>query len=332
MDLGVAAEPGCASAPPGRPLRVLVAGSTGAVGQALVPLLVARGHVVAGMARHPSSRREGGAVPIAVDALDREAVLSAVAAFGPEVVVHQLTSLPRSSSLRRFDRDFRRTNLLRTAGTDNLFEAARLAGARRLVAQSFCGWPYARIGGPVKDEADPFDPHPTAQFAPTLAALERLEATVRDSTDIEGTVLRYGSFYGPRTHLAPGSHLAEQVRRGRLPIVGDGGGVWSFIHIEDVATATLAAVEGGARGVYNVVDDDPAPVATWLPALARAMAAPPPRHLPAWLARLVLPEHVRMLMTEVRGGSNELFKRSFGWRPRYRSWRDGFRSVFGEPD
>lgn len=306
------------------PSRIFLAGATGAVGRALIPTLVRRGHVVAGLARRPGAVRALGAEPIAADALDRDAVIAAVKGFAPDVVIHQLTELSSATSLWRFDRDFAQTNRLRTTGTDILIEAARASGARRFLAQSFCGWTYARIGGPVKIETDPLDPAPPAKLRTTLNAIRYLETAVVGASDLAGTVLRYGSFYGPNTHLAPGSVLAEQVRKRRFPIVGEGGGIWSFVHIDDVAEATALAAESDTDGIYNVVDDDPAAVSNWLPALAEAMGAPAPRRMPSWLARMILPEHLWSMMTEVRGASNALFKSTFNWFPSYASWRAGF--------
>ncbi|MFC5396805.1 NAD-dependent epimerase/dehydratase family protein [Bosea vestrisii] len=310
-------------------MRILVAGATGAVGRALIPLLVDRGHTVGGLARQPDCVAGMGATAIKADALNREVVITAVREFAPDVVVHQLTSLPAATGLWRFDKAFEQTNRLRTVGTEILLEAAHASRARRLVAQSFCGWPYSRIGGPVKTEADALDPNPPAQLRTTLVALKELEASVTSATSLAGTVLRYGSFYGPHTHLSPGSEMAQQVRKRLFPIIGEGNGVWSFIHIYDAAVATALAAEAGPSGIYNVVDDEPAPVSSWLPELAAVMGARPPRRIPMWLAKLFLPEHLRIMMTEVRGASNNLFKSTFGWTPRFASWRTGFHAEFG---
>ncbi len=309
-------------------MRIFVAGATGALGRRLVPLLVEGGHQVTGMTRtagKAAGLRAAGADPVVADALDRDAVLRAVVAARPEVVVHQLTALAGMTSFRNFDREFALTNRLRTEGTDHLLEAARAVGARRFVAQSFTGWPFARVGGPVKTEDDPLDPDPPAQLRPTLDAIRRLEAAVLGAEGIEGLVLRYGGFYGPGTSAGEGGYLLEDLRRGRVPIVGAGTGVWSFIHIDDAAAAAAAAVERGAPGIYQIVDDDPAPVSEWLPALAAAIGAPPPRRVPAWLARLLAGEHVVVMMTEGRGASNAKAGRELGWTPAYRSWRQGFR-------
>jgi nucleoside-diphosphate-sugar epimerase len=309
-------------------MRIFVAGATGAVGKRLVPLLVERGHEVTGMTRsRPEIVEELGATAATADAFDRRAVEQAIAKAQPEVVVHQLTALSGASDLRRFDRDFAQTNRLRTEGTDNLLAAARAAGARRLVAQSYAGWPYERAGAPVKTEDDPLDPSPAKPFRSTLAAIIQLERTVTGADDVEGVVLRYGGFYGPGTSLARGAEHVELIRKRRFPIVDGGDGVWSFAHVEDVAQATLAAIEHpDARGIYNVVDDEPAPVREWLPYLAEAVGAPPPRRVPKWLARPLAGEAAVVMMTEVRGASNAKAKRELGWTPRYASWREGFRS------
>jgi nucleoside-diphosphate-sugar epimerase len=246
------------------------------------------------------------------------------------VVVHQLTALSSLGiNMRRFDRAFALTNRLRTGGTDHLVAAARAAGAHRFVAQGFAGWPYAREGSPVKTEEDPLDPNPPRGFRRTLDAIRHLEATVLDAEGLEGIVLRYGSFYEPETSLGVGGVHLEAIHAHRFPIVGRGTGVWSFIHIDDAARATVVAIERGAPGVYNIVDDHPAPVSEWLPALAAAIGAKPPRRVPFWLARLVAGEHGVALMTEVRGASNTKAKRELGWQPAYRSWRQGFTEGLG---
>jgi nucleoside-diphosphate-sugar epimerase len=315
-------------------MRIFLAGATGALGRRLVPLLVGHGHQVTAMTRSPEKAaglRVAGADPLVADALDRGAVLEAVAAARPEVVVHQLTDLAGATNLRRFDEGFAATNRLRTQGTDHLVEAARAAGARRLVAQSFAGWPFARVGGPVKTEDDPLDPDPPAQLRRTLDAIRHLESAVLGAADLEGVVLRYGGFYGPGTSAGVGGYLLDDLRRRRLPVVGAGGGVWSFVHIDDAATATVAAVERGAPGIYQIVDDDPAPVSAWLPALAAAAGARPPRRVPVWLARLLAGEHGVVLMTEARGASNAKARRELGWAPAYPSWRQGFRRGLGLP-
>jgi nucleoside-diphosphate-sugar epimerase len=228
-------------------------------------------------------------------------------------------------NLRKFDRAFEATNRLRREGTDNLVAAARAAGARRLVAQSFAGWPYAREGGPVKSEEDPLDPNPPAGFRNTLDAIRYLEATVLGAGGLEGLALRYGPFYGPGTSIGVGGSIVEDVRRRRVPVVGSGAGIWSFLHIDDAAQATLAAIERGPAGIYNIVDDEPAPVSEWLPALSAAIGAKPPRRVPAWLARPAIGKHGVVMMTEIRGASNAKAKRELGWQPTWTSWREGFR-------
>ena len=309
-------------------MRIFLAGATGAIGGRLVPLLLEAGHEVTGTTRSPAKAdmlRAAGAEPVIADGLDRDAIVAAIAAARPDAIVHQLTALGDLTSLRNLDGAFALTNRLRTEGTDNLLAGAREAGTRRFVAQSFTGWPYARTGGPVKTEDDPLDPDPVPSMSKTLAAIRRLEQTV---TQAGGIALRYGGFYGPGTGLTPGGDQVELIRKRRFPIVGDGGGVWSFIHIDDAAAATLAALERGTPGaIYNVVDDDPAPVREWLPALAAAAGAKPPRRLPRWLARVVAGESVATMMTEIRGASNAKAKRELGWEPAHPSWREGFRAA-----
>jgi nucleoside-diphosphate-sugar epimerase len=260
------------------------------------------------------------------DALDPDAVARAVAEAEPEVIVHQLTALSGPFDLRHLDRTLAATNRLRTEGTDNLLAAGRAVGARRVVAQSYAGWQFARVGGPVKTEADPLDPAPPEPLRATVGAIRYLERVVTGITWGEGLVLRYGPFYGPGTSLSadPSAEMSEVVRRHKLPVLGDGGGVWSFIHIEDAAAATVAAIERGAPGIYQVVDDDPAPVRAWLPELAQVMHAKPPRRIPRWLGRLLAGEVATIAMTELRGASNAKAKRELGWQPRYASWRAGF--------
>jgi len=309
-------------------MKVLVAGATGAMGKQLVPRLVEAGHEVVAM-----TRREGkqsvlaklGASPVVADALDAEQVADAVGRAQPDVIVHQLTAIG-SVNTRRFDRDFALTNRLRTEGTDHLLSAGRAVGVQRFIAQSFTGWPYARTGGPVKTEDDPLDPTPAREMRETLAAIRHLEDAVTGADWTEGIVLRYGYFYGPGTSLSPGGEQFEMVRKRRLPLVGNGAGVWSFTHIEDAAEATAAAVDRGSRGIYNVVDDDPAPVAEWLPALAEKLGAPRPRRVPRLVGRLAAGEAGVVMMTEARGASNAKAKRELGWQPAHPSWREGFGS------
>jgi nucleoside-diphosphate-sugar epimerase len=313
-------------------MRIFVAGATGALGRRLVPLLVADGHQVTGMTRTAAKAaglRAAGAEPVVADALDRDAVGRALAAARPEVVVHELTDLTGMTDFRKFDEGFAVTNRLRTEGTDHLVASARAAGARRLVAQSFAGWPFARVGGPVKTEDDPLDPDPPAALRRTLDAIRHLESAVLGAEGLEGVVLRYGGFYGPGTSAGADGFMLDELRRRRFPVVGAGTGVWSFVHIDDAASATVAAVERGAPGIYQVVDDEPAPVSAWLPALAAATGAPPPRRVPAWLARLLGGEHTVVLMTQARGASNAKARRELAWRPAHPTWRQGFRTGLG---
>jgi nucleoside-diphosphate-sugar epimerase len=311
-------------------MKVLVAGATGALGKQLVPRLVANGHDVVGMTRSASKEdavRALGARPVVADALDPDQAARAVAEAEPDMIVHQLTALAGSLDMRHFDRDFAQTNRLRTEGTDHLLAAGHAVGVRRFVAQSFAGWPFARTGGPVKTEDDPLDPAPPEAFRATLDAIRYLEEAVVGAGWTEGIALRYGGFYGPGTSFDVDGEFMEMIRKRRFPVVGDGAGVWSFIHIEDAADATLAAIERGQRGVYNIVDDEPAPVAEWLPAAAATLGAKPPRHVPRWLGRALAGEAAAVMMTEVRGASNAKAKRDLGWQPSHPSWRQGFAEV-----
>jgi nucleoside-diphosphate-sugar epimerase len=303
-------------------MRVFVAGATGVIGQYLVPGLIEAGHDVTASTRSPlkANQLKGqGATPVIVDGLDREAVLKAVAAAQPEVIVHQMTALTSLKSFRNLDKQFAVTNELRSTGTDYLLEAANQAGTRRFIAQSFIGWNNARSGGPVKTEQDPLDPDPLAGTAKSLAAIEHLEEAVPAQVP-EGLVLRYGIFYG---HGASDLML-EVARKRQMPVIGGGTGIWSFTEVTDAAAATVAAVTRGAAGIYNVVDDEPAPVSEWLPYLASCVGAKPPMRAPAWLGRLLGGEMIASWMTQGRGSSNEKAKRELGWTPKYPSWRDGF--------
>jgi nucleoside-diphosphate-sugar epimerase len=305
-------------------MKVLVAGASGALGRQLVPRLVAAGHDVVGMTRtSPELVRGLGATPVVADGLDPEAVARAVGRAEPEAIVHQLTALSGGIDPRHFDRDFAATNRLRTEGTDHLLAAGRAVGVRRFVAQSYAGWPSARRGGPVKTEDDPLDPSPPEALRRTLDALRHLEQAVVGAEWTEGVVLRYGGFYGPGTSLGPDGDQLDQIRRRRVPVVGDGAGVWSFVHVADAAEATVVAAERGRRGIYNIVDDDPAPVAEWVPAMAARLGARPPRRVPRWVGRLLAGEAATVMMTEVRGASNVKAKRELGWEPAHPSWRDG---------
>jgi nucleoside-diphosphate-sugar epimerase len=313
-------------------MKVLVAGATGAMGRQLVPALLAAGHQVAAMTRSAGKSAElaaAGAEPVVADGLDRAAVLRAVTQAAPDVIIHQLTGLAAMKSLKHFDAEFAVTNRLRTEGTDNLLAAARASGVRRIVAQSYGNWNYERTGTTLKTEEDRFDPDPPAEQRETLKAIRYVERAVTEADGIEGVALRYGNFYGPGTGISVDGDISAQVRKRTFPIVGDGAGVWSFAHIEDAAAAAVAATECGAPGVYNIADDDPAPVRVWLPELARALGAKPPVHVPVWLGRLVAGDVGVSMMTRIRGVSNSKAKQELGWKPRYQSWRDGFRYGLG---
>lgn len=313
-------------------MRVFVAGSTGSVGKVLVPHLVENGHEVVALVRAAQKAKAieamGAKVALA-DALNKGELTAAIRKAEPEVIIHQLTALVGVGNFKKLDEEFAPTNRLRTEVTDTLLAAARMVGTRRFIAQSFCGWPFAREGGPVKSEEDPLDPSPPAGFSKTLAAIRYLEDTVRRTLDLQTLALRYGTFYGPGTMIAKDGSIVELVRKRRLPIVGEGAGIWSFIHIQDVARATVAAMSRGAPGIYNVVDDEPAPVSTWLPFLADALGAKPPRKVPVWLGRLAIGDGGVSMMTEIRGGSNAKAKRDLGWQPIYSSWRRGFVEGLG---
>jgi nucleoside-diphosphate-sugar epimerase len=304
-------------------MRVFVAGATGAIGKQLVPRLVDAGHDVYGMTRSESKQamlEELGAVPVVADALVAEQVAEAVGRAKPDVIIHELTAIG-SLDTRHFDRDFAQTNRLRTEGTDHLLSAGQAVGVRRFVAQSYGAWPYERTGGPIKTEEDALDPAPAREMRETLAAIRYLEKAVLGAVWTEGIVLRYGAFYGPGTSMEAGQQMPEMIRKRKFPLVGDGGGVWSFIHIEDAADATVAAVERGKRGVYNIVDDDPAPVAEWLPSLAQELGAKKPIRVPRFIGQLFAGEAGVVMMTEARGASNAKAKRELGWSPAHPSWR-----------
>jgi nucleoside-diphosphate-sugar epimerase len=311
--------------PEGKIMRVFVTGATGALGRHLVPGLAAAGHEVTATTRTPgkvAQLREAGAEPVIVDGLDREAVIAAVRAAAPEVVVHQMTALAGMRSLRNPDKAFAATNELRTRGTGNLLAAAARAGTRRVIAQSYAGaGPDKRSGGALKTEEDPPGWRPIRSAGQGPAAIAYVDRTVPLGVP-EGIVLRYGSFYGP----GASDFLLDMLRKRQVPVIGGGTGVWSFIEITDAAAATVAAVGHGAPGLYNVVDDDPAPVAEWLPYLAGVAGAKPPLRVPAWLGRLLAGEFAVAQMTTSRGYSNEKAKKDLGWEPRYASWQEGFRA------
>jgi nucleoside-diphosphate-sugar epimerase len=311
-------------------MRVFVAGATGVIGRRLVPMLLADGHQVTGMSRSPNkvqALRAIGAEPVVADALDAQAVSAAVREARPDAVIHQLTSLPPRIDPRKIARDFATNDRLRSEGTRILVDAAQAAGATRLLAQSVA---FAYAPGPVgtvHEEGDPLyldSPEPFRRSANALHALERAV------TDAGGISLRYGYFYGPGSSISASGSMGYEISRRRLPIVGHGQGVWSFIHVEDAARATVAALASGRRGPYNIVDDDPAPVCQWLPALAAALGAPPPRRIPAWLARPVAGSYGVSVMTSAQGAANELAKRELDWEPQIPSWREGFRTGLAD--
>ena len=308
-------------------MRVFVIGASGAIGSRLVPQLIERGHDVIGSARSPDKAerlRRLGAESVVLDALDARAVREAVAAARPDAIVHQATALTGLSDLKHFDRSFAQTNRLRTEGTDNLLAAARETGVRRFVAQSFASYGrYAREGGPVKSEDDPLDITPVPAMRETMAAAGHLDEAV---TDAGGIALRYGTFYGDLDDV-----LVAAVRAQKFPVVGDGAGVWSFIHLDDAATATMLALEHDGPAVYNIVDDEPSPTGEWLPELARIVGAEPPQRIPRQVAQGFAGEAAVMMGTEARGASNAKAKRELGWTLRYPSWRQGFAALYADP-
>ena len=304
-------------------MRVFVAGASGAIGTRLVPQLVDRGHQVIGTSTSPERGehiRALGAEPVALDLLDPGAVRRAVLEAAPDAIVHQATALAELSFSRNFDRTFAMTNRLRTEGTDALLAAAREAGVERFVAQSFASYRPVREGGWVKTEDDPLDPAPPAKARESWAAMNYLEEVV---TGAGGIALRYGIFYG-----AANDGLIEPVRKRQYPIIGDGGGFASWIHLDDAAAATVLALEHDGPGIFNVVDDEPAPVHEWLPVVAEALGAEPPRRFPRSLARLFAGDVAVVMGTEGRAASNAKAKRELGWELRYPSWREGFVATY----
>ena len=307
-------------------MHIFIAGASGTIGHTLIPYLIKQGHTVTGTTRSSAKAdalRALGAKPAIMDGLDAASVLAAVEAAKPDAILHEMTALHGMNPRQKPDRVFAVTNRLRTEGTEHLLAAARQAGVKKFVAQSYAGWPYARSGGLIKSENDPLDPTPPRGIEETHAAIRQLERMV---VDAGGVVLRYGGFYGPGSGLTRDGDQTRMVRARKFPLVGGGTGIWSFIEITDAATATLAAVTRGAPGVYNVVDSDPAPVAEWLPYLARVAGAKPPLRVPAWVGRLLAGEFVVTQMTTGRGSSNDKARKYLGWEPRYASWREGFRA------
>jgi nucleoside-diphosphate-sugar epimerase len=305
-------------------MHILIAGATGAAGRALIPQLIAHGYDVTGTTRSEAKAgalRKLGAQAQIMDGLDAASVKAAIDATQPDVIVHQMTALT-GIDMKNIDKAFALTNRLRTEGTEHLLAAAK---GKPLVAQSFAGWPYARTGGPIKAEADPLDPDPPKGIRETHAAIRRLEQL---TTEAGGIVLRYGGFYGPGTGMAPGGEQATMIQKRQFPLVGNGEGIWSFLHTDDIGTATLAAIEKGRPGeIYNIVDDEPAPTKEWLPYLASKLGAKPPRKVPAWLAKIVASPAAVAMMTQSRGASNAKAKAELGWTPTHPSWREGFAAI-----
>jgi nucleoside-diphosphate-sugar epimerase len=312
-------------------VKIFFAGATGALGRRLLPKLIEAGHEVTAMTRSESKVNglgSAGATPVVCDVFDGDALRDAVVAASPEVVLHELTDLPPNIDPRKADEQTAGNDRIRTEGTRNLVDAALAAGARRMVAQSIA-FAYAPVGGSIKIEEDPLYDDAPWPFSRSVAALQELDSAVTQTERIDGLVLRYGFFYGPGTGYASDGYWADQVRKRRFPIVGGGDGIFSYIHVDDAAAATVTAVERGAPGIYNIVDDDPAPVREWLPAYAEAVGAKKPRRVPAFIARFVAGKYAVMLATELRGASNEKAKRELGWTPRYTSWREGFKEGLG---
>jgi 2-alkyl-3-oxoalkanoate reductase len=313
-------------------MKVFVAGGSGAIGWRLVARVIADGHDVTAMTRDEGKAallRAMGARAVIADALDRDSVMDTVIAARPDVLIHQLTGLKGVKSFKQFDREFALTNRLRTEGTDHLLAAALAAGTRRIVAQSYGNWNYARTGSALKTEEDAFDPNPPANQVKSLAAIRYLERAVLETPGIEGVALRYGNFYGPGTGLDLDGDIVAEIRKRRFPIVGSGQGIWALVHVDDAASATVAAMGHVLKGVYNIVDDEPAPVCAWLPELASVIGAKPPRHVPVWVGRLAAGEVGVSMMTQIRGTSNLKARRELGWTPRYATYREGFRNGLG---
>ena len=309
-------------------MRVFLAGATGALGQRLVPLLVKGGHDVVGTTRTADKvdgLRLAGVTPVVLDGHDAAAIRRSVVEAEPDVVIHQMTSLGGEFDLRRFARTFAETNRLRVEGTDRLLAAAIEAGAHRFIVQSYSGWPNEQRGGPIKTEEDPLIADPPPAVRETVDAIKHLEAMITSATGIEALALRYGGFYGPGNAFGKGGPMLEAIAERKMPLVGKGGGINSFIHIEDAAAATALSLDRGGPGLYNIVDDEPAPVSEWLPYLAEVIGAKPPRRVPVWVARLLVGEPGVSMMTKIRGSSNAKAKRELGWTLRYPSWRVGFR-------
>ena len=309
-------------------MRIFVAGAAGAVGRRLVPMLVAHGHEVTAATRSAIKLdllRGLGASPVMMDGLDGGEVGEAVARAEPDVIVHEMTALAGTPNMKHFDRWFAVTNQLRTRGTEHLLAAASASGVERFVAQSYTNWNNDRGSRRLNTEDDPLDPNPPKEQSQTLAAIRFVEDAVI-SADLQGIVVRYGNLYGP----VASEWLVEAVRKRKMPVVGNGSAVWSWLHVDDAASATVAAIERGQPGSYNIVDNEPAPLSEWLPYLAQAVGARPPMHVPVWLGRLLAGEVGVSMTTRIQGSSNAKAKRELDWQPKWSTWRDGFR--FGLSD
>lgn len=317
-------------------MKVFLAGATGVVGRRLVPMLVEAGHSVVGTTTdtgRADALQARGAEPTVVDGLDRDGVIAAVTKAEPDVVINQMTALAdMGSNMRKMDRYFTVTNRLRTEGSAHLLEAARELGARRFITQSYNSWNNIREGGPVKTEADPLDPNPPKHLQETAHAIQQQEKMVEATEDLETVVLRYGSFYGPGTSVSTdeSGFILDTIRKGRFPIAGKGTGVWSWLHIDDAALSCVAAVDSKATGIFNVADDEPAPVSEWLPYLCEVIGAKPPRRVPLWLGRLAGGPVLVAMMESIRGADNSKAKRELGWTPKWPTWREGFKSGLGD--
>jgi nucleoside-diphosphate-sugar epimerase len=307
-------------------VRVFVAGATGVIGRVLMPKLIAAGHDVTGMTRTADRARQlrsQGAEAVVCDVLEAPALREAVGAARPEAIIHELTDLPARLDPRKYKRQLAATNRLRREGTSNLVAAAQAAGVARILAQSVA-FAYEPSGEWIKHEEDPLALDAPPPMDEAVAAIAELERHVLDAG---GTVLRYGYFYGPGTGFGEDGYYAELARKRRFPIVGSGEGRWSFIHVSDAADATVAALERGSAGVYNIVDDDPAPARDWLPVFAEAVRARAPSRVPTWVGRMFGGRAAVLGMTAQRAASNAKAKRELGWSPAHSSWRDGFRNA-----
>jgi nucleoside-diphosphate-sugar epimerase len=309
-------------------MKIFVLGSTGVIGKNLIPLLVDRKNEVSALVRSSGKVKvveDMGAKAVIADVFNKEALARVIKKAEPEVIIHQLTALATfTGNFKKFDKEFELTNRFRTEVADTLLNLAKDIGTKRVIVQSFCGWPFARVGGPLKTEEDPLDTKPPSSFTRSLEAIKHLEKAVKESEKVEALALRYGFFYGPGTSIAKDSSMVELIRRNRLPVVGNGAGIWSFLHIRDAARATVAALTNGSPGIYNVVDDEPARVSEWLPFLAKVLGVKPPSKVPVWLAKILIGEGGVSMMTKIRGASNAKAKNELKWEPIYPSWRQGF--------